>query len=253
MGYTHAVARGQKGYNGVAILSKLPIEDAGDMDFAGLGHARHVAARLENGIVVFDADRAAILTDVVVAAVREFDGVAWSELSPVQGLGDVNFDSVVSSVAYHAGDLFAACMDEDAAETKGSTPIAADLALVSAVASKGDLPEVVAALHRHRIATLFRFGSDRDFEDASRMIADVDQSGLGMPDRDYYLKDDEKSKELQAAYVAHVGRMLELLGDSPETAKAAAEAVMAIETRLETARTKRCGGYRRQEQQPPHS
>jgi endothelin-converting enzyme/putative endopeptidase len=131
-----------------------------------------------------------------------------------------------------AGDLFAACMDEEAAETQGATPIAADLARVSAVARKGDLPEVVAALHRHRIATLFRFGSDRDFEDASRMIADVDQSGLGMPDRDYYLKDDEKSKELQAAYVAHVGRMLELLGDSPETAKAAAEAVMAIETRL---------------------
>ena len=69
--------------------------------------------------------------------------------------------------------LFAACMDEEAAETKGCTPIADDLARVSAVASKGDLPEVVAALHRHRIATLFRFGSDRDFEDASRMIAEM--------------------------------------------------------------------------------
>ncbi|MDX2483251.1 MAG: exodeoxyribonuclease III [Pseudodonghicola sp.] len=52
LGYTHMVARGQKGYNGVAILSKLPIEDMGDMDFAGLGHARHVAARLENGVVI---------------------------------------------------------------------------------------------------------------------------------------------------------------------------------------------------------
>ncbi|TDK46225.1 exodeoxyribonuclease III [Antarcticimicrobium luteum] len=52
LGYTHMVARGQKGYNGVAILSRLPIEDAGDMDFAGLGHARHVAARLENGVVI---------------------------------------------------------------------------------------------------------------------------------------------------------------------------------------------------------
>lgn len=52
LGYTHMVARGQKGYNGVAILSKLPIEDAGDRDWAGLGHARHVAARLENGVTV---------------------------------------------------------------------------------------------------------------------------------------------------------------------------------------------------------
>lgn len=52
LGYRHMVARGQKGYNGVAILSKLPVEDAGDKDFADLGHARHVAARLENGIVI---------------------------------------------------------------------------------------------------------------------------------------------------------------------------------------------------------
>lgn len=52
LGYGHVVARGQKGYNGVAILSKLPLEDAGDMDFADLGHARHVAARLENGVVI---------------------------------------------------------------------------------------------------------------------------------------------------------------------------------------------------------
>ncbi|MCZ4352226.1 exodeoxyribonuclease III [Roseovarius aestuarii] len=52
LGYTHMVARGQKGYNGVAILSRLPIEDVGDKDFAGLGHARHVAARLENGVTI---------------------------------------------------------------------------------------------------------------------------------------------------------------------------------------------------------
>jgi exodeoxyribonuclease-3 len=52
LGYTHMVARGQKGYNGVAILSKLPLQDAGSEDFAGLGHARHVAARLENGVVI---------------------------------------------------------------------------------------------------------------------------------------------------------------------------------------------------------
>jgi exodeoxyribonuclease-3 len=52
LGYTHMVARGQKGYNGVAILSKQPLEDAGDQDFAALGHARHVAARMENGTVI---------------------------------------------------------------------------------------------------------------------------------------------------------------------------------------------------------
>ncbi|MGI9369731.1 MAG: exodeoxyribonuclease III, partial [Ruegeria sp.] len=52
LGYTHMIARGQKGYNGVAILSRLPITDAGDQDFANLGHARHVACRLENGVTI---------------------------------------------------------------------------------------------------------------------------------------------------------------------------------------------------------
>ena len=52
LGYGHMVARGQKGYNGVAILSRLPLEDAGDMDFASLGHARHVAARLTDGTLI---------------------------------------------------------------------------------------------------------------------------------------------------------------------------------------------------------
>lgn len=55
LGYKHVVARGQKGYNGVAILSRLPIEDAGDYDFAALGHARHVSARLESGVVIHNA------------------------------------------------------------------------------------------------------------------------------------------------------------------------------------------------------
>jgi putative endopeptidase len=138
-----------------------------------------------------------------------------------------------------AGDLYAACMDEEAAERKGAEPIASDLARVAALDDKADLAEAVAALHRQRVANFFRFGSDRDFEDASRMIADVDQSGLGMPDRDYYLKDDEHSKELQAAYVDHVARTFELLGDSPEAAKAAAAAVMGIETELARASLER--------------
>lgn len=52
LGYGHVVARGQKGYNGVAILSKLPMAEVGAMDFAGLGHARHIAGQLENGTVI---------------------------------------------------------------------------------------------------------------------------------------------------------------------------------------------------------
>ena len=80
--------------------------------------------------------------------------------------------------------------------------------------------------------SLFRFDSIQDFRDATQVIADADQGGLGLPDRDYYLKDDAKSEELRKAYVAHVQKMFELLGDKPETAAAGAQTVMRIETAL---------------------
>ena len=137
-----------------------------------------------------------------------------------------------SPAARLAGDLYAACMDETSAEENKAEPIREELARIAAIDDKAGLPGAVASLHRNRVANLFRFGSDRDFEDTTRMIADVDQSGLGMPDRDYYLKDDEKSQELREAYVAHVAKTFELLDDPPEAAKAAARTVMAIETRL---------------------
>ena len=79
---------------------------------------------------------------------------------------------------------------------------------------------------------LFRFDSDQDFRDATQVIADADQGGLGLPDRDYYVKDDAKSVELRKAYVAHVQKMFELLGDQPEVAAAEAQTVMRIETAL---------------------
>ena len=79
---------------------------------------------------------------------------------------------------------------------------------------------------------LFRFESIQDSRDATQVIAEVDQGGLGLPDRDYYLKDDAKSEELRKAYVAHVQKMFELLGDKPEAAAAEAQTVMRIETAL---------------------
>ena len=79
---------------------------------------------------------------------------------------------------------------------------------------------------------LFRFDSIQDFRDANQVIADADQGGLGLPDRDYYTKDDAKSVELRKQYVAHVQKMFELLGDKPETAAAEAQTIMRIETAL---------------------
>jgi putative endopeptidase len=79
---------------------------------------------------------------------------------------------------------------------------------------------------------LFDFGSQQDFRDATQVIASLDQGGLGLPDRDYYLKTDAESVELRKAYVAHVQKMLELLGDPPAAATREAQTVMRIETAL---------------------
>src|SRR5205814_1137786 len=76
------------------------------------------------------------------------------------------------------------------------------------------------------------FGSNQDFADSSSVIAFATGGGLGLPDRDYYIKDDDKSKDIRAKYLAHVARTFELLGDPPEAARTRADKVMQIETAL---------------------
>jgi endothelin-converting enzyme/putative endopeptidase len=79
---------------------------------------------------------------------------------------------------------------------------------------------------------LFGFGADQDPKDSSQVIAFALAGGLGLPDRDYYVREDEKSREIRKAYVAHVQRMFELLGDAKAAAAANAATVMRIETSL---------------------
>jgi putative endopeptidase len=130
------------------------------------------------------------------------------------------------------GDHYAACMDEGGAEAKGATPLAADLAAIASIADKAALTDRVARLQMSGTAAFFGYGSLQDFKDATKVLAVVDQGGLGMPDRDYYLKDDPKSQELRTKYVAHVQKMLELLGDKPEAAAVSAKKIMEMETAL---------------------
>jgi len=133
------------------------------------------------------------------------------------------------------GDYYAACMDEKAVEAAGLKPLQPYLAEIDGLRSKSELAQVVAERAYslpYRRSTMFRFGVNQDAKDSAQMIAETDQGGLGMPDRDYYFKDDAKSQELRKAYLAHVQKMLELLGDKPETAAAEAQTVMRIETAL---------------------
>jgi len=128
------------------------------------------------------------------------------------------------------GDYYASCMDESAIESKGADPIKPELDRIAKISSKAELAEVASAMSTDNV--LFSFYSIQDYRDASQVVANADQGGLGLPDRDYYLKTDAKSDELRKAYVAHVQKMFELLGDKPETATAEAKAVMRIETEL---------------------
>ncbi len=136
------------------------------------------------------------------------------------------------------GDFYASCMDEKAVDATGAGALQVDLDRIAAVRTKGDLADHLARAHPEDIgiyfgqAPLFRFGSTQDAKNSAEVIAEVDQGGLGLPDRDYYLKDDAKSQELRTKYVAHVQRMLELAGETPQAAATDAQAVMRIETAL---------------------
>ncbi len=130
------------------------------------------------------------------------------------------------------GDFYASCMDETAVEAAGAKPLDADLGRIAGIASLGDLQTVVAGLQTRGMGALFGFGSQQDRKNSSEVIAGAFQGGLGLPDRDYYTKTDEKSKTLRDQYVEHVTRMFELLGDAPDKASAQAKTVLAIETKL---------------------
>ncbi len=97
------------------------------------------------------------------------------------------------------------------------------------------MPELIGYLHSNGVHALFAFGSEPDAKDSMMEIAGTDQGGLGLPDRDYYLKTDEKSVALRKAYVEHVTKMFQLMGESPDNAAADAKTVMTIETALATA------------------
>ena len=129
-------------------------------------------------------------------------------------------------------DFYATGMDAAAREKAGAAPLAPSFATIAKLKSADDLPAVLAELHLWGASAGFGFRVAQDARNSTRYIGIFNQGGLGLPDRDYYLKDDAKSKDLREAYRAHVAKVLELVGDAPETAKAEADVVLAIETQL---------------------
>jgi putative endopeptidase len=130
------------------------------------------------------------------------------------------------------GDYYKACMDTDAIETKGLTPVQPLLDEIDAVTSKKQLPALIGKLQRMGIDVFFGYGEQQDFKDASKQIAFVDQAGLGLPERDYYLRTGAKDETLRKQYVEHVTKMLTLAGVAPEKAAQQANSIMTFETAL---------------------
>ena len=130
------------------------------------------------------------------------------------------------------GDFYSSCMDTAAIETAGLKPIAGDLSAIDAINDRKALDALIAKLQQQGAGVLFRFSSGQDIKDSTRVIAQASQGGLGMPDRDYYFRDDDKSKQLRADYEQHVARMFTLAGDPPDKAANESKIVMSIETAL---------------------
>jgi predicted metalloendopeptidase len=143
-----------------------------------------------------------------------------------------NTEGKRSPIETKVGDYYAACMDEAGLEATGTKPLEPILARVEALESSRDLFRVLGDNEAHALPGLFHFGSAPDLHDSRQTIANLGQGGLGLPDRDDYLKDDAKSKEKREKYVEHVAHLLGLLGESAEKAVADAQTVLRIETEL---------------------
>jgi putative endopeptidase len=136
-------------------------------------------------------------------------------------------------VKQEAGDFYGACMDEATVEKRGISPIEPQLREIDDLQSTRDLAPLVARLQlAYGGAILFRGGSRQDFDNSEEQIAAIAQGGLGLPDRDYYVAQDDKSKEIRGRYVEHVQKVFELIDESAADAQRDAATVMRMETGL---------------------
>src|SRR5580693_7190631 len=136
------------------------------------------------------------------------------------------------------GDFYASCMDTQAIDAAGTKPIDAELANIAAMKNGADLQAEAARLQKEGVGVLFGFRANQDAKDSTQVVGAAWQGGLGLPEREYYLKQDDKSKQLRDAYVKHVAKMFELSGDSSDAAATEAATVLGIETSLATASMK---------------
>src|ERR1700677_4096172 len=143
-----------------------------------------------------------------------------------------NRSAAAGSNEQKVGDYYASCIDTKAIEAKGLKPLDGDLQSIAAMHDGASLLETAARLQEKGTGVLFGYGSDQDFADSTQVIGEVRQGGLGLPDRDYYTRDDDKSNEIRKQYIEHMTKMFVLMGDAQEKAAGEAQTVFGIETSL---------------------
>jgi endothelin-converting enzyme/putative endopeptidase len=209
-------------------------------------------ASTPQGVYVGDIDRSADpCTDFY-----EFANGAWRKANPIPGsmtrwsrrwqagetskerLKDIldevskKHDWKPASVEQLIGDYYGACMDEAKAEQLGVEPIKPLLAEIAAIRDRAGVQKMIAKLHDLSIGVPFGVNGQSDLHTPTEVVANVGASGLGLPDRDYYVKTEPRFVDARAKYQVHVATMLRLAGQDDASAKAAAKAVFALETKL---------------------
>ena len=137
------------------------------------------------------------------------------------------------------GDMYASCMDQSTIDARGLTPITGDLDAIAAAKTKSDLARELGSLRAPGVPGPFGFWVGVDLRDSTRTLVNVDQGGTTLPDRDYYLKDDERSKETREKYVEYATTLFALAGDTREAAASRAKSLLAFETKLAQAQLDR--------------
>ncbi len=169
------------------------------------------------------------------------DQAAWGSFSILQEQNLATLHDLLDGLAKNPpsepaekklADYYATCMDESIAEKGSPATLKATLADIDKVKSTTELAALVGKLHLQGSDVFFSFGSGQDFKDAEKVIGQADQGGLGLPEREYYLKTDAESVALRDEYSKHLERLLTLTGDSPAVAKKSAATILKFETAL---------------------
>src|SRR5258707_11598225 len=137
-----------------------------------------------------------------------------------------------NAVDQKIGDLYGSCMDEKSVEAKGMAPVKPELDRIAAVNDKSALIEEIAHVHLIGPNPLFNFYSQSDLHNADQVIAYIDQGGLTLPDRDYYIKDDAAKVEMRKHLTDYATQMFTLAGQTQQQAAESAQTVLRIETAL---------------------